>query len=64
MPDAGRESGIWQGAKQVQLQDLESQWDTYKVSPVGLGDTIDWAITVSQRLCASFSIQATNLLQL
>ncbi|KAK9862422.1 hypothetical protein WJX84_004923 [Apatococcus fuscideae] len=26
----GRESGIWQGAKQVQLQDLETQWDTYK----------------------------------
>ena len=29
--DAGRESGIWQGANQMQLQDLESQWNTYKV---------------------------------
>ncbi|KAK9834246.1 hypothetical protein WJX84_011764 [Apatococcus fuscideae] len=26
----GRESGIWQGANQMQLQDLESQWNTYK----------------------------------
>ena len=34
---AGRKSGIWHGAKEVELHHLENEWDTYKVdmpSPV------------------------------
>lgn len=29
---AGRKSGIWQGTTEVELQQLERQWDDYKVS--------------------------------
>ena len=28
---AGRKSGMWQGATEVQLRQLERQWDSYKV---------------------------------
>lgn len=29
--DAGRKSGLWQGAAEVGLQELEKQWDDVKV---------------------------------
>ena len=28
----GRKSGIWQGSTEVELQQLERQWDDYKVT--------------------------------
>ena len=31
---AGRKSGIWQGATEVELRQLERQWDDYKVQSV------------------------------
>ena len=30
-PCAGRKSGIWHGGVEVQMQQLEQQWDDYKV---------------------------------
>lgn len=31
---AGRKSGIWQGATEVELRQLERQWDDYKVQSI------------------------------
>lgn len=33
----GRKSGIWQGSTEVELKQLERQWDDYKVAPHTLG---------------------------
>ncbi|KAL3147858.1 hypothetical protein ABBQ32_002579 [Trebouxia sp. C0010 RCD-2024] len=35
--ERGRKSGIWQGSTEVELKQLERQWDDYKVAPHTLG---------------------------
>ena len=34
--DTGRKSGIWQGSTEVELKQLERQWDDYKVTTCNL----------------------------